>query len=850
MAERERKDEMAEIAAPAQRHIIKRPRLTKLLDEAEARIVLLVAPAGYGKTTLAREWLNKRGRSGAWFHARPESLDIRVWAPVVADALSKLIPRVQDSFVERLAADDQNSCNPATLAGLLTKGLRTWPPTSWLVIDDYHTIASWGGDEFFASLARAPINILITSRLRPEWVTSRDVLYGDVVEFNRDHLAMTLAEAEEVVADRSNGALRDIVARAEGWPAIVGLAAIAPAAQIAAAGLSPDLYDYLAHEVFGTCPLAARPQISQLAIPARLDGETLHAMFGDETDAIVSVARRVGLVSVSSDTRDLEMHPLIRSFLYTRLRSEYSPPRDLLASLIAFLRSKARWDEAFAVIDEHDLADDLRTLLHASLLELTREGRTATLRRWIDAAHRLRLDDAIVDLAHAEVLMVGGDYQLAKTLAITAADRLPEAELVAESLQCAGRSLHLLVDDEASYQCFERAYNTSSNRDSRQRALWGQFIAALAVDELDADIPLSAYAAGAQASPSELIRLHQARLLIAGREGGLHAAVESARPLIGLLPRVDDPMVRTAFVTALANSLGLTGQYDAAIELIRRAIDDAERLQLTFILADTLIARAAQEIGIGHYSVAARTLDQASLSSHADPFVVLNRAATYGRLHISTGEPERAFEAMELGPIRSKPSGMYAEYLATKALAQSCASDLAGAERLIHEIKALPTNVEAAMLTAAVRAIASFGGTREHPRELNSLVEVARTAGNIDSLICALRGCPSLVECLNSTEELREPLSQLCVRPGGESLAAALGRQSPIRPRRQHAHLLSPREWDVLERVCAGLQNQEIATQLFISPKTVKTHLQNIYSKLGVKSRTEAAMWAARNQKD
>ena len=60
MAERERKEEMAEIVAPAQRHIIKRPRLTKLLDEAEARIVLLVAHSGYGKTTLARELLNKR----------------------------------------------------------------------------------------------------------------------------------------------------------------------------------------------------------------------------------------------------------------------------------------------------------------------------------------------------------------------------------------------------------------------------------------------------------------------------------------------------------------------------------------------------------------------------------------------------------------------------------------------------------------------------------------------------------------------------------------------------------------------------------------------------------------------
>src|SRR5436305_1542807 len=51
----------AEIEAP-RRHIIERPRLTRLLDEADARILMLVAPAGYGKTTLARQWVETAGR--------------------------------------------------------------------------------------------------------------------------------------------------------------------------------------------------------------------------------------------------------------------------------------------------------------------------------------------------------------------------------------------------------------------------------------------------------------------------------------------------------------------------------------------------------------------------------------------------------------------------------------------------------------------------------------------------------------------------------------------------------------------------------------------------------------------
>ncbi|MER3411749.1 MAG: hypothetical protein C4305_05175, partial [Thermoleophilia bacterium] len=43
-----------------QSHLIERPRLTSLLDESQARIMMLVAPAGYGKTTLARQWLRSR----------------------------------------------------------------------------------------------------------------------------------------------------------------------------------------------------------------------------------------------------------------------------------------------------------------------------------------------------------------------------------------------------------------------------------------------------------------------------------------------------------------------------------------------------------------------------------------------------------------------------------------------------------------------------------------------------------------------------------------------------------------------------------------------------------------------
>ena len=90
------------------------------------------------------------------------------------------------------------------------------------------------------------------------------------------------------------------------------------------------------------------------------------------------------------------------------------------------------------------------------------------------------------------------------------------------------------------------------------------------------------------------------------------------------------------------------------------------------------------------------------------------------------------------------------------------------------------------------------------------------------------------------------------------ALRAASRGEAPLAPRAAAALLadrrsrasseveLSPREREVLQLVLDGLANKQIARRLGISEKTVKGHLTNLFQRIGVTDRTQAALWAER----
>src|SRR4051794_21271010 len=169
-----------EPGAAARRHIIERPRLTRLLDQTQARVIALVAPAGYGKTTLAREWL--ASRQCAWYAASPASSDVAAFAVGIANASSPLLPHASRRVSDWIERSADPTARVEKLADIVTEELSTIPQETWLVIDDFHlTMDSEESGLFFERFeAHTGIRILLTSRRRPSWVTARRLLYGEV----------------------------------------------------------------------------------------------------------------------------------------------------------------------------------------------------------------------------------------------------------------------------------------------------------------------------------------------------------------------------------------------------------------------------------------------------------------------------------------------------------------------------------------------------------------------------------------------------------------------------------------------------------------------------------------------
>jgi LuxR family transcriptional regulator, maltose regulon positive regulatory protein len=816
-----------------------------MLDETNARIILLTAPAGYGKTTLAQQWL--AGQPNAWYRGTPASADVAALALGVAVAAAELVPAADERLRERLRATNQPEEETDVLAELLAEDLAAWPPEAWLAIDDYQfAMEAEAAERFIEHLTElAPIRLFVTSRNRPTWATARRILYGEVFELERDALAMSDKEASEVLEDGGEHAPA-LVERAQGWPAVIGLAALTDSVVVPEEGLPAQLYNYFAEEVYLQAEPAVRWGLCQLAIAPSITHELAQHLFGLETGALIlSHGVRLGVLS-GERPGPYALHPLLRGFLEAKLSERGSHAVGHVVDVIArFLVERRMWDESFAVIERFGDAAALNELVGAALDEMLERGRLPTLERWLSHANAQDVEEPILDLAQAEIAFRQGAHLKAWSLASNAALGFGNSHrLASRSLFRAGQSAHLSAKEDLAYDLHRRARDVASTDDERVEAIQGQLSAALDLEVDEVDELRKELDRFEPESPKAALRLATARLFMATRRGGLVDALNAAQSTLELVPLVRDPLARSGFRYVLAYSLGIAGRYAEALAQADAALEEAERYRLEFVLPHAFVTKAMAELGLRHFTSAGSLLNRAERIARKSSDAHVQWFARAVQIRLSLARGTVSDPGIHVNPRNAKglTKALYGELIATSSLFEACAGSLDRAEMLASRAQEVTASGEAGTLVLWARAIT------EDRRDSSTAGRLASDAfdrtlqlGYRDYFVCAYRGYPRLLELLFPHREQTADLLEILAEAQDFKLARQAGLEPPT-VALQEAHRLTNREREVYDLMLQGLSNREIANTLFISEATAKLHVRHILAKLGVRSRTEAVL--------
>ena len=439
-------------------YFIERPRLTRLLDEATAPVIMLIAPAGFGKTTLARQWLASRRRG--WYRGSPAAADVAALAVGLARSAGVDRPRRRPSHGRALRATGTPEQDVEPLAELLAEDLAEWPEDAWLAFDDYQFASESPFAEEFVErvLALCPLKLFLTSRKRPSWATSRRLLYGDIYEIGRSLLAMSQEEAEEVLADRRGSEASGLVALADGWPAVIGLAALTDEIELPDEGVPEALYAYFAEELYQAADPSSGGASASYRCRRRLRRRWQKRCSATRPSARCSMA--VGSVSSCRQSRaSTRSIRCCASFLEEKFRELAGDRSPAIVELVVRTHlGREEWDDAFSIVERFFDGELLVEVVETALPQVLLEARLPTLARWVECAVQHEVDAPVFDLAEGELAFRAADRTRSEALGLQAARRFEEGHaLVSRSFALAGASAHQSNKDVTALSYFGRA---------------------------------------------------------------------------------------------------------------------------------------------------------------------------------------------------------------------------------------------------------------------------------------------------------------------------------------------------------------------------------------------------------
>ena len=427
-------------APPLRPGVVPRTRLASLRETAQrSRLVLICAPAGYGKSTLASEWSQLDPRVAGWVHLdRSDNDPVALLTNIAAalerigsaagqllEELSRRTPRIDEVVLPLLAAElDERS-------------------PFLLVLDDTHVVTakqSLAILAFIVDKVRAGSQLMLVTRGSPELPLARLRANGELVEIGAALIALDAEETRAVAAsvglELTQESAEALQERTEGWAGAVVLAATflrgREDAAERAAGLSGNqqqIADYLLEEVLESQPDHLAKFLLGTSILDRMTAPLCNAVLGvdDAADSLEALSRSNALVVALDSHREwYRYHHLFGDFLRAELKRRHPELRR------HYLVQAAGWCEVHGTPGEaFDYAHQSGDLAQAGRIalghwdEFTGRGQIETIRLWLDRCTDEEIEsDAQLSIAAAWVAVLLGDAARARRF-VAAADRKP-----------------------------------------------------------------------------------------------------------------------------------------------------------------------------------------------------------------------------------------------------------------------------------------------------------------------------------------------------------------------------------------------------------------------------------------
>lgn len=630
----------AKLQAPKPyRSLIPRPRL---LETASAfPVVLLVADAGYGKTSLLYQ-LSRLARRTIWYTLDARDRDPYVFALhlLKAAGADRALWEIRQVPEERLAQ---------VLARLTLAEVEASSVSTLLVLDDYHTVMDDAviEDTVAALLRDRPLNlrVAIASRRRLSLPVARLRAQGLVILFGPEDLCFDLKETRTIFAqDRlPDETIRQIQALTGGWPVAVQLVRDTLRAQpdqAASSRLSPvrwpEQFDaFLTEELLCGLDPAEIEVLCRVSVLEEVDAATCLALTGNPAslEVLEGLARRYSFIALNRGEGGCiyRIHALIRESLAARLPAE-ERQRLVVQAGHCFEQSNRPIDAARAFAAAGD-QERLIQLVRREGERLLEQGLHRTLAEWFShiPAGVVERDARLLAL-HAQLEAELGHFSLATA----------EFERVVPLLLGAG-------ERGAAVEALRRLAGLQEHRGAYLEA-FDTLTRALTLLSEDDDTRLR-------------LRVENQRATLLLHSGRLEEALERMRQVIEQCRRAGDTRAEAIALHNLGETLSTLGRFSEARAAFTQALALKRALGLWASMALTLNSLGALCYLAGESAQAEQSLVEArSLAEqHEAPSVLSYALSNLGDLYRDWGETEVARElyqrSLELKEAMDNPFG-------------------------------------------------------------------------------------------------------------------------------------------------------------------------------------------------